>query len=238
MRVIAAILLVGLFGCAVAQEMIRQCMCDEVEGCKERAKQVAPQCFEICKGKLSAIGNPDAIKQCVESKRDKIMEVKECVMGRIGRVCATDPNQMVPKQDVEALEGDAEQEAHDRFANSPLRNSPLFQGMRAVMGTLKQYGQCVKECMQGATVQCFNGLGCGIAKPAKEELKEALKGCAGEKNPAEMQATCNCFVNQGGVTQLASVCPLIGSMGGMMNGGMNGGGGMGGGGGLLGRLRG
>lgn len=84
MRAIAVIAIVGLLGCVAAQDMIRQCLCNEVDTCKEMAKVAMPKCSESCKGKLSAVGDPEAIKQCVEGKHEKIMQMKECVLGKLG----------------------------------------------------------------------------------------------------------------------------------------------------------
>jgi hypothetical protein len=86
MREFVVILFVGVLAGANAQQMIRQCLCTELEVCKEEMKQSAPQCIESCKSTLSAIGDPDAMKQCVDAKRDKIMQIKECVIGKIGHV--------------------------------------------------------------------------------------------------------------------------------------------------------
>lgn len=66
---------------------------------------------------------------------------------------------MVPKRDIEAMKEDAEHEAQERLANSPLASNPLFQGLRTVMGTLKEFGQCVKECVRTEANGCFTGLG-------------------------------------------------------------------------------
>jgi len=214
MRAFVVIFVVGVLG-ANAQEMIRQCLCTEVDVCKEQMKESAPQCMESCKTTLNAIGDPDAMKQCVNSKREKIMQVKECVMGKIGRVCATEPGKMIPKVDMEAVQEQTMQEAKGKFENSPMASLPMFQGLKAVMTTLKEFGKCVKACVHEKGSQCITKLGCGIELPAKEQVQEAVKQCTGERNPAEIQATCECFVNQGQVSQLASICPLIGNMGSM-----------------------
>jgi hypothetical protein len=66
-----------------SQEQIRQCLCTEMNQCKQVTITSLSNCIDECKVYFAPIGDPNLMKQCLLDQNVEVKKFRQCVMTNI-----------------------------------------------------------------------------------------------------------------------------------------------------------
>ncbi|KAE9551301.1 hypothetical protein FO519_005481 [Halicephalobus sp. NKZ332] len=187
-------------------QMVRQCQCSEVQGCKDKYVRSVIPCADRCQTHVRSIGaSYPALRQCLVSREGKFIQTMRCVEGQNANSCARGSGGMVQKRYPETLKIAAMTEI-----NGMLNRLGIGAQVKGLMSTGKKLFNCMRKCVDKAGGACGTRLGCGLSLPSDNILVQQAKQCAIQSgfNTFELQQICNCAVNAG-VRQLAGICNRI-----------------------------
>ncbi|KAF8381105.1 hypothetical protein PRIPAC_70247 [Pristionchus pacificus] len=188
---------------ALNAQMVRQCLCSEVNTCANSAATSINQCADRCQAHFTALGaNYAAARQCIVAHQGQITAAANCARSSFGNICANAPGATVPKRYPETVQIAAFREVQGMIARSGLTAQA-----QALMGPARKIGGCLAKCAQANS--CAK-LGCGLALPADNILVSTAKRCAisaGFNTPVAREI-CNCLANAG-VSILRPMCDHI-----------------------------
>ncbi|CAI2321088.1 unnamed protein product [Caenorhabditis sp. 36 PRJEB53466] len=192
---------------AASGQLIRQCGCQEIEGCLGSATGGFIQCADQCQNHVAAMGaNYPALRQCMLAKEPAIARAASCQKSNLQNSCSRSGGGMVRKRYPETLKLAAFTEV-----NSILQRSGIQAEAKAFLSVGKKFATCVMKCMdRGSTGNCYKKLGCGLDLPADSVLVQSTKQCAIASgfDTAGVRQLCNCVAGTG-VRNLAPLCNRI-----------------------------
>ena len=176
-------------------QMIRQCQCSEIQGCKQKSVNSVIPCADKCQNHVQSLGaSYPALKQCLVSREGKFIQTMRCVENKHANSCARVPGKMVMKRFPETLKIAAMTEI-----NGMLNRLGIANQVKSLMGTGKKLFACMKKCISKSGGDCGKKLGCGLDLPSDNALVQQAKQCAIQSgfNSQELQQICHCVVNAG-----------------------------------------
>ncbi|GMR57447.1 hypothetical protein PMAYCL1PPCAC_27642 [Pristionchus mayeri] len=197
------IITLALLVASANAQMVRQCLCTEVQGCKNSAFGSIQQCADRCQSHVTAMGGSvPAVRQCVLAQESRLRAAAACVEAAYGNSCANGPGQTVPKRFPETA-----QIAAFRELTGMIARSGLTAEAAPFLAAGRKAGACAGKCAQAHS--CAK-LGCGLALPSDSILVATGKRCAiqaGFTTPVARDI-CHCLANAG-IKQLAPLCDRI-----------------------------
>jgi hypothetical protein len=198
-------LVVELFYEGQAQ-MVKQCICHEIEPCTKKYIGALEPCVESCHHHLQALGgNFAALKQCFTSKQSLIEASIHCTEAQNANACAHSGGKMVPKRYPETMQIAAFAEI-----NRMINSMGLGNEAKGYMAVGKKMFGCVRTCMAKKSGNCEKKMSCGLALPPDNVLVQSAKQCAIKSgfNTGNVQALCHCAANAG-VKGIGSLCSKL-----------------------------
>ncbi|GMR57449.1 hypothetical protein PMAYCL1PPCAC_27644 [Pristionchus mayeri] len=184
-------------------QMVRQCLCSEVQGCKSAALNSIQPCADRCQNHVSAMGGSiPAVRQCIMQQEGRIRAGAACIERHFGNSCAARPGLTVPRRDPHTAQFAAMREITQMIARSGLTSQAI-----PFLAAGKRLAGCVQQCAQAHSC---SRLGCGLSLPSDSILVSTAKQCAMQAgfSTAVARQVCNCLMNAG-IRQLAPICPRI-----------------------------
>ncbi|KAF7639817.1 hypothetical protein Mgra_00000737 [Meloidogyne graminicola] len=184
-------------------QMVKQCLCSEIEPCTKKYYGALEPCIESCHHHLQALGgNYAQLKQCFTQRRSLIQTSIECTQSQNANACSNTPGKMVPKRYPETL-----QIAIFAEINKMINSMGLGNEAKGYLAVGKKMFSCTKTCMAKKSGNCEKKLNCGLALPPDNVLVQSAKQCAMKSgfNTANVQAICHCAASAG-VKGLGGLC--------------------------------
>lgn len=200
------LLALAQFVCYGQAQMVKQCLCSEIEPCKQSYMNALMPCLDSCQHHLASLGgNYQQLRQCFTQKQGLLQAAISCTQGQHANACARAPGQQVPKRYPETLEIAAMAEI-----NKMINKMGLGKEAQGFLGAGKKMFGCVKACMAKKSGNCEKNLKCGLALPPDNVLVQSAKQCAINSgfNTASAQQLCQCAASAG-VKGIGNMCSRI-----------------------------
>ncbi|GMR57448.1 hypothetical protein PMAYCL1PPCAC_27643 [Pristionchus mayeri] len=197
------IITLTLLAAGANAQMERQCLCSEVQTCKNSAMNAVQPCVDRCQGHAIAMGaSIPAVRQCIMSHEGQIRAGAACLEAAFGNSCAARPGLTVPKRFPESF-----QIAAMREITAMIKRSGLTTEAIPFIAAGRKMAECAGTC---ARQHSCSRLGCGLSLPSDNIIVATAKRCAiqaGLSTPVARQF-CHCVANAG-VRTLVPICDRI-----------------------------
>ncbi|CAD5207580.1 unnamed protein product [Bursaphelenchus okinawaensis] len=181
-------------------QLVRKCMCSEVEPCRQAYLDNIAPCAEKCKRFAVKAGiNVDKIKECATSFGSHVNETFQCVESTYSDSCSKEVStKKLPKRHTELIKANFMNEISKDMAAKGV----LIQWNR-LNAKLTKYQNCIKLCLNMATSNCDARLDCTLELPDERTLIADTKACVNKVNVPKRW--CECAVD-GGLQDLKDIC--------------------------------
>ncbi|KAI1724000.1 hypothetical protein Ddc_05198 [Ditylenchus destructor] len=206
---LSAIILFLSVGVLHAQaQMIKQCMCSEMNQCQNMYMESLIPCFDECEKDVTAMGaNMDQLKQCINTLRPKFQMLFGCIEDQQMNACAKDQAQLhdVQRRYPETLKMTVMAEV-----NKMLSKAGQMEEVKDFVTKGRKMRECVHTCVDRRVNDCYEKMSCGLSYPNDNMLIENTRQCAVQKgfNSQSAQEICRCM-EKSGVKDLMNVCDKI-----------------------------
>ncbi|CAD5211856.1 unnamed protein product [Bursaphelenchus xylophilus] len=188
---------------AAEAQMVRKCLCSEVQPCRQAYIDGVAPCADKCKKFAVKAGvNFDRIKRCTTDFSQYLNETIRCIDNTYADSCATEfTDKRLPKRHSELLKASFVNEITKDLAKKNL----LTQWNR-LNAQLRKYQSCIKLCLDMRTSQCDEKLDCTLELPADKQLIEDTRNCVDKINIP--RKWCECAVDSG-LKDLKEICDVF-----------------------------
>uniref|UniRef100_A0A0N4ZUR0 Uncharacterized protein n=1 Tax=Parastrongyloides trichosuri TaxID=131310 RepID=A0A0N4ZUR0_PARTI len=197
-------LIVASYSSLTVSQMIKQCVCNEIQPCLGKFSDSVIVCADQCQHHIAKTGaNYQALRSCIMSKESMIKNTIKCQNDKLSNTCAKRPGNMVKKRYEETIKIAAISEI-----NKMLSSSGVLSQVKPLLGVGKKFYGCVNKCMKAKAGNCQDN--CGLDLPTDTVMVQQTKQCAqsaGFSTPV-VRDLCRCAVNAG-LTQLNGVCDKV-----------------------------